>query len=86
MISTHLFLSRQTTLLNNLQPATPNNDSTPEAQDDIYTIATPADNINKNTLYAKLLQFKARPLLVDGDMALFLRQNVTAQLFKINVI
>ena len=56
-----------------LPPATSNYDPTPLAQDDLYTIATPtpADNLYTPTPSAKLLRFKARSLLVNGNMPLF---------------
>ncbi|KAH3727886.1 hypothetical protein DPMN_053832 [Dreissena polymorpha] len=59
--------------LQDLPPATPNYDPTPLAQDDLYTIATPTptDNLYTPTPSAKLLRFKARSLLVKGNMPLF---------------
>ncbi|KAH3862437.1 hypothetical protein DPMN_025404 [Dreissena polymorpha] len=59
----------QSNTLQDLPPATP----TPLAQDKLYTIATPtpAANMYKPTPSAKLLRFKARSMLVDGNMPLF---------------
>ncbi|KAH3798321.1 hypothetical protein DPMN_151919 [Dreissena polymorpha] len=59
--------------LQDLPPATPNYDPTPLVQDDLNTIATPtpADNLYKPISSAKLLRFKARSLLVNGNMPLF---------------
>ncbi|KAH3819932.1 hypothetical protein DPMN_121676 [Dreissena polymorpha] len=59
--------------LQDLPPATPNNDQTPQAHDDLYTIATPtpADNLYTPTPSAKLLRFKATYLLVNDNMPLF---------------
>ncbi|KAH3741266.1 hypothetical protein DPMN_047988 [Dreissena polymorpha] len=59
----------QSNTLQDLPPATP----TPLDQDELYTIATPtpAANMYKPTPSAKLLRFKARSMLVDGNMPLY---------------